>query len=178
MAYMMTQPGKKLSFMGSEIGQFREWDYEGQIEWFLLEYEMHAKLQLYTAELNHFYLNNPALWERDDSWAGFQWINADNREQSVLSYRRRDKNGGELIIVINFTPEAYEDYSLGVPFSGIWEEVFSSDKAKYGGTGKTNDEIMKSIKEKQDGLEQSIHFTLPSMAACIFRCIRKTEESK
>ena len=117
--YLMTHPGKKLFFMGSEIGQFREWDYEGQIEWFLLDYAAHAKFQHYVSELNHLYLKTPALWQRDDSWDGFRWIDADNRDQSIISYRRIDGKGKELFILINFTPVAREDFLLGVPDAGV-----------------------------------------------------------
>jgi hypothetical protein len=96
LTYMMTHPGKKLLFMGSEIGQFREWDFAGELEWFLLSYPKHSEMQHYVATLNHFYLENPPLYEQDDSWAGFSWIDADNGDDSVLSYRRFDKAGNEV----------------------------------------------------------------------------------
>ena len=98
MGYMMTHPGKKLMFMGGEIGQFREWDYEGAIEWFLLDYESHARLQYYFSKINHFYLENPELWQNDGWWDGFQWIDADNADESVLTYRRiaKGKDGDKL----------------------------------------------------------------------------------
>ena len=103
-AYMMTHPGKKLMFMGGEIGQFREWDYKGEIEWFLLDYDMHAKLQLYFSDLNHFYLKNPSLWKLDSDWRGFEWINADDADNSILSFRRMDGEGEELVVLLNMTP--------------------------------------------------------------------------
>ncbi|MBR2328852.1 MAG: 1,4-alpha-glucan branching protein GlgB, partial [Clostridia bacterium] len=96
LAYMMTHPGKKLLFMGSEYGPFREWDFENELEWFMLKYPAHADMQHYVAALNHFYLKNPPLYEIDGSWSGFQWIDANNSEQSILSYRRIDKRGREL----------------------------------------------------------------------------------
>ena len=168
MAYMMTQPGKKLTFMGSEIGQFKEWDYSGQIEWFLLDYEKHAQLQLYNAQLNQIYLETPALWEQDDSWKGFAWIDADNRDMSVLSYRRIDKSGREVIIVLNFTPVERLDFTIGVPQPGEYTEFFSSDNTCYGGSGMEN-----GILTTSDGawgeFQQYLTFKLPAYGACFLR---------
>lgn len=135
MTYIMAHPGKKLSFMGTEIGQFREWDYEGSIEWFLLEYEKHANLQHFVSDLNNLYLKRREFWERDDSWDGFRWIDADNRDESVISVRRIDKSGNEIIVVVSFTPVRREHFTLGVPENGNYEILLSSDDVKYGGTG-------------------------------------------
>ncbi|MBQ9783375.1 MAG: 1,4-alpha-glucan branching protein GlgB, partial [Clostridia bacterium] len=170
MGYMMTHPGKKLSFMGNEIGQFREWDYEGQIEWFLLDYDMHAKFQHYTAELNQFYLASTPLWQRDDSWDGFQWIDADNRDQSILSYRRIDKKGKELIVLLNFTPVAREDYLLGVPASGIYQEVFNSDRPEFGGSGVVNLGDMRTTGQPWNYLADSVRLRIPPLGMTVLRC--------
>ena len=173
LAYMMTHPGKKLLFMGCEFGQFREWDYASGIEWFMLDYESHAKLQRYTAELNHFYLENPPLWECDDSWGGFQWIDADNRDQSIVSYRRIDRAGKELIVLINFTPVVRKKFLLGVPYSGVYEEIFNSDAVDFGGSGVCNPDALKTTGKAWNGCPDSLHLEVPPLGAVILRCRRK-----
>ena len=169
LGYMMTHPGKKLFFMGSEIGQFREWDYEGEIEWFLLEYETHAKFQRYVAELNHLYLESPQLWERDDSWGGFSWVDADNASQSIVSYRRFSANGDELQIIINFTPVAYENFRIGVPYDDQYEEIFNSDDVRFGGGGVVNTGVLKSQNIGAHGLDYSINMRMPPLAMSILK---------
>ncbi len=169
MTYMMTHPGKKLLFMGSEIGQFREWDYEGQIEWFLTEYEKHAEIQLFNAELNHFYLEHPALWECDDGWHGFAWIDADNGEQSIYSYRRIDKAGDELIVLLNFTPVVREGFLLAVPEDGVYEEIFNSDNVRYGGSGVVNEGLFETVPAMLRGYSRAINITVPPLGGAIFR---------
>lgn len=174
LAYMMTHPGKKLLFMGCEIGQFAEWDYKRSVEWFLTDYERHAQLQQYAAELNHLYLAHPQLWELDGSWEGFEWIDPDNAEGSVISYRRRDKNGRELAVIINFTPIDYPKFLLGVP-KGHWKEIFNSDDQRYGGMGRTNDGSLKLCKCLLGSYSQAIKIKLPPLSAIIFKCTRKNK---
>jgi 1,4-alpha-glucan branching enzyme len=178
MGYMMTHPGKKLMFMGGEIGQFREWDYEGQIEWFLLNYEAHAKIQRFSAELNHLYLKTPALWQIDGSWDGFKWIEADNRDQSILTYRRIDAAGKEVIVLINFTPVTYEDYRIGVPEAGTYKELISSDDTRYGGSGVVNDGTLKSDAVPWNGLENSVRLRVPPLGVTILKCARRAPKSR
>lgn len=178
MAYMMTHPGKKLMFMGGEIGQFREWDYEGQIEWFLLDYDAHAKFQLYTSELNHLYLENPALWQNDTSWDGFKWIDPNNRNHSILSYRRIDNRGKELIVMINFTPEAREDYLLGVPCGGVYEEIFNSDDERFGGSGVINEGDIRTTGMEWNYLPDSVRLRVPPLGVTILRCKRRTPKKR
>ena len=177
MGYMMCQPGKKLMFMGGEIGQFAEWNYEKSIEWFLLDYDMHAKFQLYCAELNKLYLETPALWEMDGSWDGFCWIDADNREESILSFRRIDKHTGEVVVVLNLTPVCREGYEIGVPYAGTYTEIFASDNERYGGSGRLNG-VVKTTGEEKNGYEQSIKVDLPGNSICIFKCTRKAPPKK
>lgn len=172
LGYMMTHPGKKLLFMGCEIGQFTEWDYKGSVEWFLTDYEKHAELQEYTAELNSFYLENPQLWEQDDSWEGFRWIDADNADQSVASYRRIDKKGRELAVIINFTPVEYPDYLLAVP-DGLWREVFNSDAKRFGGGDRTNEGTLRTEPCMLKDYERAIRIKLPPLSMVAFRCTRK-----
>ena len=174
LAYLMTHPGKKLLFMGSEIGQFREWDYAGEIEWFLLDYEKHAKFQTYVAKLNHLYLSEKALWECDNRFnEGFLWIDADNAEQSIYSYRRRDAHGNEIVVLLNFIPVRHDDFLLAVPYGGVYEEIFNSDAAEFGGTGLTNPGTFRTVPCMLRGYDRAISITVPPMSAVMFRCIRK-----
>ena len=179
-AYRMTLPGKKLTFMGCEIGQFREWAHEDDIEWFLLDYDTHARHQLYCADLNHLYLKYPELWQVDDSWKGFQWIDADNRDASVLSYRRIAENGKELLVVLNFTPVAYEDYFLRVPTEGVYEEIFNSDDEKYGGSGVTNaGATFDSMRDPIFGsYSEGIRLRVPPLGATVLRMTKKRSAKK
>lgn len=172
LGYMMTHPGKKLLFMGCEIGQFREWDHAGEVEWFLLGYDMHAKLQHYVAALNHFYLSQPPLYACDDSFDGFCWIDPDNAAQSVLSYRRRAPDGKELLVILNFTPVRREAFRQGMPFAGEWEEIFNSDLAEFGGTGVQNGRFY-SEDIPFHGLAQSAVLTLPGHSMLILSCVKK-----
>jgi len=165
--YMMTHPGKKLFFMGSEIGQFREWDYASQIEWFMLDYESHAQFQYYVASLNHLYLASPALWQRDDSWDGFVWIDADDRERSLLSYRRRDREGNEMIVVLNFTPVVHNDFWLRVPEVGVYEEVFNSDEIRFGGSGVVNEGDLEATVNPYREEENVLRMTVPPLGMTI-----------
>ena len=177
LAYMMTHPGKKLSFMGNEIGQFREWDHAGEIEWFLLQYESHAALQHYVAALNYFYLQNPPLYEQDDGWDGFQWIDADNAAQGVLSYRRIDARGREIVVILNMTPVRRENFRIGVPVHGEWREVFNSDLAEYGGEDIRNEGALKSARIAWQGLPQSVVLTLPPMGAVFLKVGKRYEKN-
>ncbi len=166
--YMMTHPGKKLFFMGSEIGQFREWDYEGEIEWFLLEYETHAKFQRYVAELNQLYLASPQLWQIDGSWEGFSWIDANNKDQSIVSYRRIAEDKSELVILINFTPVAREDFIMGVP-EGSYEELINSDDERFGGSGVVNKGVLKTDAFGAHGFDNSIRLRVPPLGITILK---------
>ena len=177
LAYMMTHPGKKLLFMGCEIGQFREWDHAGEVEWFLLGYEKHAALQRYVAALNHFYLQNPPLYERDGDWSGFSWIDADNAEQSVLSYRRIDARGREIVVILNLTPVKREKFRVGVPVHGEWREVFNSDLAEYGGEDTRNEGALGSERIAWHGLAQSVSLTLPPMGAIFLKVGKRYEKT-
>ena len=142
--YMMTLPGKKLSFMGNEFGQAEEWNHDAGLSWGLLDQELHTSLQHYVSELNHLYLETPALWQIDDSWDGFSWIDPDDRDRSIISYRRRDRSGKELLVLINFTPVVYEDFLLSVPSKGGYREIFNSDHLCFGGSGVINEGLLSS----------------------------------
>ena len=171
-AWQMTHPGKKLTFMGSEIGQFREWDYKGKIEWFLLDYDTHAGMQRYFAALNQFYLAQPALWQRDGGWDGFCWINADDRDRSILSFRRNsDDPDDELLVLLNFTPVARPAFGINVPSPGHWREVFNSDELIYGGGGMTNPATLCSQPCAPDAEQHYVTLDLPPLAAVVLKRI-------
>ena len=173
LGYMMTHPGKKLLFMGCEIGQFREWDYKGSIEWFLLDYEMHSKFKEYVKDLNFVYLENRQLWEIDYSWDGFRWIDADNRQWGLLSYIRYDKDGNCLVTVINFTPVGRDGYIFGVPKNGMYKELINSDDIKYGGTGRTNPQPVCAEKKECHNMEYSLKIDIGPYGVAIFKHVSK-----
>jgi 1,4-alpha-glucan branching enzyme len=178
LGYMMTHPGKKMLFMGEEIGARGAWHGDRGIDWSLTDREEHAALQRYVAELNHLYLTTPALHETDDSWAGFAWIDADNHRQSVISFRRIDERGREVIVVINFTPTAYENYCVGVPDAGVYEEIFNSDDRRFGGSGVINEGTLRTRPERLHNLPDILNFRLPPLGMAIFRCRRKQPRKK
>ncbi|MBR7182032.1 MAG: 1,4-alpha-glucan branching protein GlgB, partial [Clostridia bacterium] len=178
LAYMMTHPGKKLLFMGCEYGPFREWDFENELEWFMLDYPKHTEMQHYTAALNHFYLAHPALYERDTEWGGFSWIDADNAEQSIISYRRFDKRGRELVVIINFTPVPYERFRIGLPIHGVWEEVFNSDRKDFGGSDMKNEGDIRTERQPMHGQSVSAELKIPPYGALILRCRRRNPVRK
>ena len=178
LTYMMTHPGKKLLFMGSEFGQFREWDFAASLEWFLLDYEKHAKLQCFVSKLNQFYLSSPQLWQKDDNWDSFVWIDADNREQSIYSYRRIDESGKELIVLLNFLPVERDNFLLAVPYDGIYEEVLNTDDEKFGGAGLLNEGFFKTEPCMLRGYSRAIRIRVPAMSGLIFQCKRKTPKRK
>ena len=133
LAYYLSLPGKKLMFMGGEIGQFIEWRYDEGLEWHLLKLDKHKKLHEYVRELNAFYLENPPMWQIDQSWDGFKWINEQDRDNSVLSYMRMSKDGEKVIVCANFTPVDREKYRINVPQPGKYEVVMNTDWKRFGG---------------------------------------------
>ena len=177
LCYMMAHPGKKLIFMGTEFGQFIEWNFEKELDWLLLDYEQHRKQQTFFRDLNHFYLENAPLWEIDSSWEGFAWIANDDYTQSVIAFRRIDRSGRELIAVCNFLPVRRDDYRIGVPQAGLYEEVFSSDAEKYGGSGITNGHDIRSSEPAMHGCAQSISLTLPPLSVLYLRCRRRKTQT-
>ncbi len=139
-AWMMTHPGAKLWFMGAEIGQFAEWDEKKQLDWFLLQYDAHARLQHYFAAMNNLYLSTPALWDvdPDDPESAFVWTEQGLWEECMLVFRRVARDGREVSVVLNFTPVARENFPIAVPTAGTYREIFNSDDMAYGGSGVIN----------------------------------------
>ena len=177
MCYMMAHPGKKLIFMGTEFGQRNEWNYEQGLDWLLLNKPEHRVLNDFFKSLNHFYLDTAPLWEIDFSWEGFSWISNDDYTQSVIAFRRIDKAGNEVMIVCNFLPVQRDFYSIGVPFEGTYAEIFSSDRAEFGGSGITNGNDIRSSAKPMHGFEQSIELTLPPLSVIFLKCRRKAKKT-
>ncbi len=176
-AYMMAHPGKKLMFMGTEFGQFKEWDYKNELDWLLLDYPAHKNLQNFFKAINHFYLKSTPLFEQDFSWNGFSWISNDDYLKSVISFRRIDKKGKELIIICNFQPVERKDYRIGVPYSGVYNEVFSTNDEAFGGTGAMNKKNIRSEKIPMHGFENSISLVLSPMSVSYFELTRKASSN-
>ena len=168
LGYMISHPGKKLNFMGYEFGQFIEWNYKNELDWILLSYESHAKLQDYVRKLNHFYKENKPLWENDSSWEGFRWISADDYTQNILSYIRLDLSGDPIVCLVNFSPVQRENYRIGVPRARSYTEVFSSDEERFGGSGTTNGNVVcENIPSHES--EYSISLTIPGNTALFLK---------
>ena len=167
MGYMMAHPGKKLTFMGTEFGQFIEWNYEQELDWLLLDYEKHSQLQEFFRQLNRFYLKTPSFWQVEDSWDGFRWLAHDDSSQSVISFQRMDENGVPITVVCNFCPVMREHYVIGVPGWGKYKEVLSTDDARFGGMGISNGEV-RTNDLPAHGFEQSVELTLPPLSVLYF----------
>jgi 1,4-alpha-glucan branching enzyme len=170
LAYMTGHPGKYLTFMGIEFGQWGEWSEERSIDWHLLAFEPHRKLRKFVQDLNHFYRNTPALWEKDFNEEGFLWVNCRNSEHSILSFIRVGNDADEMVLcVVNFTPVTHYKHPLGVPKPGFWEEVFNSDSEIYGGSNQGNLGGVYSAEGNWDGYPHHLEITVPPLAAVFFR---------
>ncbi len=168
-SYMLAHPGKKLMFMGSEIGQFDEWNAEKQLEWGILDYEKHRQLNHFFAEANKFYRDTPAMHENDYDWNGFQWVALDDYQNSVIVFRRIAYDGSEILVMCNFQPVTREHYRTGVPVYGIYEEVFNSESEEFGGCGIVNNKPITADLEANHGLDYSIEVTLPPLGVMYFK---------
>ncbi|MFO7887742.1 MAG: 1,4-alpha-glucan branching protein GlgB [Eubacteriales bacterium] len=172
--YQITHPGKKLSFMGNEIGQFVEWRFYEELEWFLLSYPLHDAHREFIKKLNAVYLKENALWYKDDTWDGYQWIDPDNRDQSIYTYIRKGKKD-YIITILNFTPVAYEKFKIGVPEKGEYRIILNSDDKEYEGTGLKNKRYIKAEKVKMHGFDYSIEIKLSGLTGLL---IKKKSERK
>ena len=168
--YMMTHPGKKLLFMGQEIAQFAEFNEGSEVDWSLFEFDAHVYIQGYVKELNKLYNTEPALYELDNKPEGFEWINCNSANSSLLSFMRKGKKEEDtLVIICNFTPIAHKAYKLATPSGGSWQEIFSSDNAKFGGEGRNNKTAKQAKKEKVDGQEHYISVNVPPLSISVFK---------
>ncbi|UCZ52432.1 1,4-alpha-glucan branching protein GlgB [Bacillus shivajii] len=168
--YMMTHPGKKLLFMGGELGQYAEWKDKEQLDWHLLEYPLHNKMFAYVRDVNHFYLKEPALYELDHSPNGFEWIDPHNIDQSIIAFQRKGSSPKDVCIIIcNFTPNVYYDYKVGVPTPGTYREIFNSDAKNFGGSHQLNEGDYFSSPNKWHGMNQHIKIKIPPLAITVFQ---------
>ena len=170
-AYWIAHPGKKLLFMGGEFGQFIEWNYDDSLDWHLpQQYPMHKKMLEYSRALNKFYCDHKALWQVDFDWNGFQWIDCNDNENSIVSFIRKAEDPSDyLVAVCNFTPEVRHGYRIGVPEKGSYVEVFNSDDEAFGGSGVKNEGEIKTEDVKWHDRDQSIVLTIPPMATIYLR---------
>ncbi|TLF43053.1 1,4-alpha-glucan branching protein GlgB [Maribacter aurantiacus] len=167
--YMFTHPGTKLMFMGGEFGQTAEWNFQNSLDWHLLQYEVHAGVQQFVKDLNALYKSSPALYEKQFSPEGFQWIDYGDHENSVLTYIRKGHDAeNDLVIACNFTPVVRENYRIGMPKKGKLKEVLNSDANKYGGTGKVNPNI-KTSNKPWHGHKKSVEITIPPLGVVIMK---------
>lgn len=171
--YMMAHPGKKLLFMGGEFGQFVEWRDNCSLDWHLLEYDLHFKLHQYVKKLNYFYRWERSLWEQDHDWQGFEWIDPNDNRQSIITFMRRGKEPGELLVVVcNFTPVVHHNYRIGVPELGGYQEVFNSDQAAYGGWGHENPYLLKAEGSSWHNQPFSLVLKIPPLATIYLKLCR------
>lgn len=169
-AFMWSQPGKKLLFMGGEFAQWREWDHNGSLDWHLLEYEPHKGMQTLIRDLNYLYRSIPALHQLDNEPGGFEWVEPNDVENSVISYIRKAKDGSApVLIVCNFTPVVRYDYRVGVPEHGYWREIVNTDAALYGGSDVGNGGGVRSVEEPSHGRPYSVSLTMPPLATVMLR---------
>lgn len=170
--YFFAHPGKKLLFMGGEFGQFIEWRYKESLDWHLLDYPMHKKMSQYVTDLNHLYKTEKALYEADTSHDGFELIDCNDVDNSIISFIRKGKDWRHMLIfVFNFTPNALEDYQMGAPFSVTYEEIFNSDQEKYGGSGVTNKGPIVARETMMHEKPYSISLRIPPSSVIILRPI-------
>ena len=168
--YMYGHPGKKLLFMGGEFGQWGEWDHTKSLDWHVLQYSSHSGLLKWVTDLNFFYRNTPALYEKDFIYEGFEWIDIHDWEKSIISFLRKGKNPKDFVLVVcNFTPIPRNNYRIGVPFSGVWLEKLNSDAKEYWGSGVGNFGQATSEPIPMHGKNDSLNLTLPPLSTVFFQ---------
>jgi 1,4-alpha-glucan branching enzyme len=166
---MYAQPGKKLLFMGGEFGQWNEWNHDESLQWDLAQYDRHAGLQRLIEDLNRLYRSEPALHELDCDGAGFEWIDCNDAEHSVLSFLRKSRSGSEIAVVCNFTPVPRHSYRIGVPRGGLWSEILNSDSKHYWGSGQGNLGSVRAAPAGYHGRRYSLNLTLPPLATVFLK---------
>lgn len=168
-AYLLAHPGKKLLFMGAELGQWHEWDANGQLDWYLLEQEANRQTQAFFRAANFFYRRQSPLWEIDFEWAGFEWLVPDDNENNVVIFLRRDRRGRELLCAVNFSPNNYENYRVGVPPRRAYAPVFNTDAPEFGGAGFGDPEPAAVERISSHGKEQSVTLRIPAFGGVFYR---------
>ena len=168
-AYLLAHPGKKLLFMGAELGQWHEWNDKESLDWYLLESEENQKVHRFFKEANAFYKKEPALWEVDFGWEGFEWLVVDDNHNNVVVFLRKDKKGRDLLCAINFSPNTYEGYRMGVPAHKQYAPVFNTDAVEYGGDGFGDWEPVPVEAIESHGKEHSAAIRIPAFGAVFLR---------
>jgi 1,4-alpha-glucan branching enzyme len=170
LGYMYAQPGKVLLFMGAELGQWREWHHDESLDWHLLEYQRHAEIKKWVEDLNRLYRSEPALYELDSEPAGFEWIDGSDVNHSIVSFTRKGKSTGDIVLVVcNFTPMTHFNYRIGVPREGFWQEILNGDASHYGGSGQGNLGGVEATPVPWHGRSYSLKITLPPLVAVFFK---------
>lgn len=176
LGYMAAHPGKKLIFMGGEFGQFIEWKYDSGLNWLLLDYDMHGRMKDYVSDLSRIYMEEPALWEKDHVFEGFEWIDPNNFSQSIIVFMRRGKKIKDTLITIcNFTPVVYEHYRIGVPYMCEYKEILNSDLKAYGGSDRRNENALEAQDHKWQNQPFSIEISVPPLAVVYFKPLNLPE---
>lgn len=170
LGFMYMHPGKKLLFMGQDIGEWDEWNEKRSVQWDLLQYEDHIRLNDYTRSLIELYKNTPALYELDNNVDGFEWINNISANETILVFLRKDREGNNILVVCNFADIDRTDYKIGVPFPGKYKEIFSSDDLAFGGRGNGNPRVKRSKADECDGREYSVRINVPALSVSVFSC--------
>jgi 1,4-alpha-glucan branching enzyme len=169
-AYMFTQPGTKLLFMGNEFAQNGEWNFTRSLDWDLLQYASHRGMQTYVKSLNKLYRSEPALYEFSFSPEGFEWLSADDADHSIFAYiRKGHKASDTLIVILNMTPVYRENYRMGLPFRADWKEIFNSDRTEFFGSGKLNLETFVPENIPANGRECSIQINIAPLGAMVLK---------
>ncbi len=163
MGYMMAHPGKKLTFMGSEFGQFKEWNFESELDWSLLQYPAHQKLKAFNRDINHLYKERAELWEVDNSWEGFNWVVSDDNEQNIIVFKRIDERGNDIMVICNLGSVGREGYMIGVDSSCSYKLLFNTDDEKYGGKGEKLKKTYRSKKGSMHGKPYNISVNIPPL---------------
>jgi 1,4-alpha-glucan branching enzyme len=176
-AYMFMHPGTKLLFMGGEFGQSSEWNHDNGLEWHLTQHPVHQGIQTIIKDLNRFYKTEKGLYQYAFEHRGFQWIDYSDQGNSVVAFQRQADNKEDLLIIVcNFTPEVRYHYRVGVPYRGVWKEVFNSDNANYGGSGILNEGLLTTSPVKYHGGDYSISLTLPPLAVSVLKLDKEINE--
>ncbi|MBQ9060950.1 MAG: alpha amylase C-terminal domain-containing protein, partial [Firmicutes bacterium] len=165
--YMMTHPGKKLLFMGCEFGQFIEWNEKQGLDWLLLDYDKHRRMQGFVRELNQLYLDTPAFWSQDNTWDGFTWINADDMDHNVYSYLRTGADGQTSLCILNLSGQEWRNVHIGVPEANYYERLLDTDMQRFGGSGRRRRKQYKVYHGQCHGQEQHLRLNLPPLSAII-----------
>ena len=168
--FLFAHPGKKHTFMGSDFAQFIEWDYHKALDWFLLSYPRHDEVRRWVRELNHYYKAHPALWEQDDNWMGFEWLNVDDADRSAIAFLRTARNEERIVVAVNFTPSRWQ-FQIALPYAGMLTKVFSSDDRQFGGTGSLEDVpnySVFSVSEHFMNYDHSAYLDLPPLSCTYY----------